>query len=256
MINNFMKSPQANSLAVIVLIALVITWFTSLVLSLRDVPVATDKGWYARLLAVISLLGIPAALDLLQIQGTAFFFAAIVFVVFVLNIVIPILRMTGKLSNSLINGWQKWVIPLSVIGGLAVAGYLTFIEATGTPVMCGPTGGCADVQNSKYAILFGVLPVGVLGLIGYLAILVGWLAWQFGPDASQRIGALSIWGMCIFGVLFSIYLTFLELFVIGATCMWCISSAVLMMILLLVSTPAAQKVLTMTNEEEYSPEPL
>jgi len=110
MINNFMKSPQANSLAVIVLIALVITWFTSLVLSLRDVPVATDKGWYARLLAVISLLGIPAALDLLQIQGTAFFFAAIVFVVFVLNIVIPILRMTGKLSNSLIDGWQKWVI--------------------------------------------------------------------------------------------------------------------------------------------------
>jgi uncharacterized membrane protein len=54
--------------------------------------------------------------------------------------------------------------------------------------------------------------------------------------------------MCIFGVLFSIYLTFLEPFVIGATCMWCISSAVLMIILLLISTPAAQQALAIPDD--------
>jgi uncharacterized membrane protein len=248
MINNFLNAPQANSLAVIVLIALIVTWVTSLLLSLRDVPVPVDKGWFATLLPVFSLLGIPAAVDLLQIKGAAFLFAAIVFVVFGLNILIPVLRMAGKLSNPWFSVWQKWAIPVSILGGIAVAGYLTFIEATAAPVMCGPTGGCAAVQNSRYALLFGVLPVGVLGLIGYLAIFAGWIIWQFGSPAAQKLGALSIWGMCIFGVLFSIYLTFLEPFVIGATCMWCISSAVLMMILLLIATPPAQQALTIPGD--------
>ena len=97
--------------------------------------------------------------------------------------------------------------------------------------MCGPLGGCAEVQSSKYALLFGVLPVGLLGFIGNIAILVGWAVWQFGPPAVKKLAALTIWGMCIFGVLFSIYLTFLEPFVIGATCMWCLSSAVIMIML-------------------------
>jgi uncharacterized membrane protein len=176
---------------------LIVTWFTSLLLSLRDVPVQADKGWFATLLPVFSLLGIPAALDLLQINGVAFIFAAIVFLVFGLNILIPVLRMIGKLSIPLLSVWQKWAIPVSIIGGLAVAGYLTFIEATAAPIMCGPTGGCADVQNSRYAILFGVLPVGVLGLIGYLAIFAGWIVWQFGSPATQKLGALSIWG-CVY----------------------------------------------------------
>jgi uncharacterized membrane protein len=248
MINTFMRSPLANSLAVLVLLALVITWVTSLLLSLRDVPVKSEKGWYATLLPVVSLLGIPATLDLLQIRGLEFLFAAVVLIVFALNILIPVLRITGRSSSSLVKFWQKWAIPVSVIGGLAVAGYLTFIEATAAPIMCGPSGGCAAVQNSKYAILFGILPVGVLGLLGYLAILAGWVVWQFGPRSTQKLGALAIWGMCIFGVLFSIYLTFLEPFVIGATCMWCISSAVMMMILLLISTPAAQQALAIVEE--------
>ena len=44
----------------------------------------------------------------------------------------------------------------------------------------------------------------------------------------------------MFGVLFSTYLTYLEAFVIHATCSWCILSAVLMILLLWVSTPKAQ----------------
>ncbi|RPI89372.1 MAG: vitamin K epoxide reductase family protein [Chloroflexi bacterium] len=248
MIDKFLRFPAGNTLAVIVLIALIITWLTSLVLSLRNVPVRTDKGWYTGILPVFALLGIPATLDLLQTDGITFIFAAVAFVVFALNIFVPVLRMSGKSSHPLVADWSKWAIPISVIGGLVVSGYLTFIETTGTQVLCGPSGGCGDVQSSKYAILFGVLPVGLLGFLGNIGILAGWAVWQFGPAAIKKLSALSIWGMCIFGVLFSTYLTFLEPFVIGATCMWCISSAVLMIVLLLVSTPAAQQALAIADD--------
>ena len=248
MIDKFMQYPAGNTLAVIVLIALVVTWLTSLILALRDVPVPTNKGWYAWLLPIFTVLGIPAAIDLIQTSGVTFIFAAITFVIFVLNIVIPILRIRGTSSYPLVNDWYKWAIPVAVLGGLIVSGYLTFIESTGAPPLCGPLGGCEEVQSSKYAILFGILPVGLLGFMGNVAILVAWAVWQYGPLNVKKLAALAMWGMCVFGVLFSIYLTFLEPFVIGATCMWCISSAVIMIILLLASTPAAQQAFAIADD--------
>jgi uncharacterized membrane protein len=90
--------------------------------------------------------------------------------------------------------------------------------------------------------------MGMFGLAGYIAIIAGWLLWQYGPISLKKTGALSVWGFCMFGVIFSIYLTFLEPFVIGATCMWCITSAVFMILLLLVSTPAAQQAFAINDE--------
>ncbi len=248
MIDKFMRAPAGNTLAVIVLIALIITWLTSLILSLRDVPIRTNKGWYAWLLPVFAVLGIPPAQDLLHTGGLPFVFAAITFAIFVLNIVFSILHMRGKSSQPLITDWYKWAVPITVVAGLVVSGYLTFVETKNIGVSCGPLGGCQEVQASKYAILFGVLPVGLLGFLGNIAILFAWVVWQFGPLNLKKMAALSIWGMCIFGVLFSIYLTFLEPFVIGATCMWCLSSAVVMIILLLVSTPPAQQALAIADD--------
>jgi uncharacterized membrane protein len=248
MIDIFMRSPLPNTLAVLVLIALAVTWVTSIVLSLSSTSRVMENGWFEKLLPVLSILGLPAAWDLLQTQGVTFLFAAIVLIVLLLNIILPILKMAGKTSHPLVMDWYKWSVLLSCLGGLAVAGYLTFIESTGGPVACGPSGGCDTVQNSRYATLFGFLPIGVLGLMGYIAILACWVALHFGPGAIKKLASISIWGMCIFGVLFSIYLTFLEPFVIGATCMWCILSAVLMITLLLLTTPDAQQAFAFTDE--------
>lgn len=250
MIRAFLRSPLPNTLAIVVLVALIITWITSLILSMRDKPIDSNRGWYAVLLPAFSLLGIPAFTDLLQTSGIALAFALVVFVVFLLNIFMPILKTSGRSSSAFVRDWNKWAILISAIGGLAVVGYLTFIESTGGPVACGPSGGCDTVQHSKYSMLFGVLHVGQLGVAGYVAILVAWLAWQFGPQALRKTAVLALWGMCIFGVLFSIYLTTLEPFVIGATCMWCVSSAVLMMLMLLASTPSAQQALSADDEDD------
>jgi uncharacterized membrane protein len=124
----------------------------------------------------------------------------------------------------------SWVIPILSILGLIVASYLSFVEVTETEAVCGPVGDCNTVQQSPYATLLGFLPVGVLGLIGYIAILLGWILKRYSPDQWKNTLAILIWAMALFGVIFSIYLTFLEPFVIGATCLWCITSAVIITI--------------------------
>jgi len=123
--------------------------------------------------------------------------------------------------------WPEWMIPVLSVLGLVVAGYLSYIEVTDTRAICGPVGDCNTVQQSPYATLFGFLPVGILGLLGYVAILGLWMV-QFWVDSLKGISRLGLWIFSLIGLLFSIYLTFLEPFVIGATCAWCLSSAVLM----------------------------
>ncbi len=139
--------------------------------------------------------------------------------------------------------WPNWVIPLLAIVGLGVASYLSYVEATQSVAICGPVGNCNSVQQSPYAHLFGIISIGTLGLVGYLAILLAWIFEQRGPQPWNRYASIAIWGMGWFGVLFSIYLTFLEPFVIGATCMWCITSAIIMTLILLSSTDAAKRAL-------------
>jgi uncharacterized membrane protein len=119
------------------------------------------------------------------------------------------------------------LIPVLSLIGLAVAGYLTYVEMTNTLAICGPVGDCNTVQQSPYAVLFGILPVGLLGLVGYTSIMFFW-ALQLQRSQVGRIARIGLWVLSLIGILVSIYLTFLEPFVIGATCAWCLSSAVIM----------------------------
>ena len=123
-------------------------------------------------------------------------------------------------------------MPLLSIIGLGVAGYLAYVETQQVQAVCGPVGDCNSVQESEFALLFGILPVGVLGLMGYVVILALWAWRRFGRDPwSERFRWL-LPLVVLFGVVFSTYLTFLELFVIRAVCMWCVTSAVTMALLL------------------------
>ena len=132
-------------------------------------------------------------------------------------------------------GAPEWLIPLLSVIGIGVAGYLAYVELNQVEAVCGPVGNCNAVQQSKYATLFGILPIGVMGVMGYLAIIIIWLAKLLNMPGYTRIMSLGLFGVTLFGLLFSIYLTFLEPFVIGATCIWCLSSAVIMTILFLLA---------------------
>jgi uncharacterized membrane protein/thiol-disulfide isomerase/thioredoxin len=137
-------------------------------------------------------------------------------------------------------GWRGWAVPLLAIAGMAVAAYLATVEVKGMEAACGPVGDCNAVQQSPYARLFGVLPIGVLGVLAYAAVLGAWALHQYGAGRLAHWAGLALPALAFFGTLFSIYLTFLEPFVIGATCMWCLSSAALMTALLWITAPRGQ----------------
>jgi uncharacterized membrane protein len=126
-----------------------------------------------------------------------------------------------------------WVAILA-LAGLAVAGYLSYVKLTGSDTVC-PIGRCEAVQHSAYATLAGV-PVSVLGLLTYAAILVLWLWSRMGGG---RTATLLLAGVSLFGTVFSAYLTYLEPFVIQAVCVWCLASAILITVIMLLSVRAA-----------------
>jgi uncharacterized membrane protein len=135
------------------------------------------------------------------------------------------------------------LIPILTIIGLGVALYLTYVETQNVVAVCGPVGDCNAVQASPFAELFGFLPVGLLGALGYVAILVLWFVGLRSEGAVGHLAPLAIFGMALFGVLFSIYLTYLELYIIRAVCIWCLTSAVIMSLVLVLSVGPAVETL-------------
>lgn len=143
-----------DTLAIIVLAVLIISGITSLVLMRRTKPVLTTKSWYTGLLPILALLGLPAIIDLLQTSGITRAFAFVVLIALLLNIIIPVLTFTQKLPSALVVNWFTWSIPVLITAGLVVAGYLTYVEMTAAPAVCGVAiPGCVSVQTSSYAKL-------------------------------------------------------------------------------------------------------
>lgn len=150
-----------------------------------------------------------------------------------------IIQFRKKKMESTKSNWD-WIIPILCAFGFGVAGYLAYVETAQVTAVCGPVGDCNTVQQSEYARLFGIIPIGMIGLVGYAAIVTAWLTARYAKGRITDNATLSMFGMTVFGTLFSVYLTFLEPFIIGATCIWCLTSAVLMTILMLLMVRPAK----------------
>ncbi|HBY96570.1 MAG TPA: vitamin K epoxide reductase [Chloroflexi bacterium] len=122
---------------------------------------------------------------------------------------------------------------LAVAGGL-IAGYLSWVYVSGGRAICAGIGQCEVVQASSYSRFMGV-PVAVLGLVTYLAVLG--LVWLRGRLSGQQaeLALLAQFVLLFVGVAFSAWLTYVELFVIYAICPWCVTSAVIITLLFLVT---------------------
>lgn len=122
---------------------------------------------------------------------------------------------------------RKVIISLTMVG-LFDAGYLSYFKLfSEIELLCGESAGCDVVNNSPYAQVFGV-PVALLGLFYYAAVLFCTLI-----DRKLPVFLLSAAGLA-----FSFYLTYVEVFILHAICFWCVVSALLTIAIFILSTPA------------------
>ena len=107
---------------------------------------------------------------------------------------------------------------LDVIG-LVIALYLSVVELNGGVPVCGPLRGCEEVARSEYSRIAGI-PVAVFGVGLSLVLLTLAVAW-WRTDLYALL--LAHYGLSLAGVIFESYFLYLQLFVIGAVCIWCTS---------------------------------
>jgi uncharacterized membrane protein len=123
---------------------------------------------------------------------------------------------------------------LLALVGLFVALYLTLYKMGVIGELVCAAGSCETVQTSRWSVFLGA-PVAAWGVGYYVVVLVMAIAgtterWEDAPGLSLAMLLLTGWGL-----LFSLWLTWLELFVIHAICQWCVGSATIALALFVVS---------------------
>ena len=129
---------------------------------------------------------------------------------------------------------------LSILG-IAVSGYLVYLHysALNSPCDFSETFQCSLVSRSQYAQIFNI-PVAMFGLLGYLflgTISLSLMKWKFHKFVINHniikkvISTKSLLFFSVIALVFSLYLTYAEFFLIKALCIFClISQAIILTI--------------------------
>jgi uncharacterized membrane protein len=129
---------------------------------------------------------------------------------------------------------------LSAVGA-GIAGTLWWAHRSNIELPCTSGGGCGEVNASRWSHLtFGPMhdvPIALLGLLTYLVLLTLAMA-KMGAEAGRTCRLLHgpLWVLSLFGTCYSWYLQYVAHFQIGAFCIYCFSSAVVMTLLAATAT--------------------
>lgn len=118
--------------------------------------------------------------------------------------------------------WYRVIFGISFLG-LLVAGYLWYLYQQPQSIGCNITGGCETVRVSSFSTFLGV-KVPVWGMLYYLGLCTYAIIKLSLPKLFKYQTHLFLAYVCS-GILFTLYLTYLEVFVIHALCQWCVISA-------------------------------
>lgn len=129
--------------------------------------------------------------------------------------------------------WRK-VAGVTALVGVLDSIYLTILKFSDNKSLCiQGIGDCWSVNTSIYSEIGGI-PIALLGLVAYAAILL--LLWaEQRSHLIQQYADYILFGVTLIGVIYSAYLTYLEIAVIKAICPFCVVSAVAMLILFIYS---------------------
>ncbi len=127
----------------------------------------------------------------------------------------------------------SWVMFVLALIGAADSLYLLIYKLSGNNQMCLGNGGCHNVNFSSYSEIYGI-PVSAIGMAAYIVMAVLILL-EPRIRLLQENGPLLLFGMTLIGVAFSIYLTYLELYVIHAVCPFCVTSAIVISLMFILA---------------------
>jgi uncharacterized membrane protein len=128
-----------------------------------------------------------------------------------------------------------YVLLLLAGAGLMISLYLVTTHYGNQPIACGGVGDCEAVNSSEYASIGGI-PVSLLGVGLYASLFVMALAWIRDPSDDRRV--VAFWGLSLSGAGYAAYLTYVELTILDAICIWCVTSATILITSLVLASTA------------------
>ena len=129
---------------------------------------------------------------------------------------------------------KRMIVATLALAGIFISLYLTLYKIGVIGELSCSIGSCETVNTSKWSRFFG-LPVAAWGLLFYLDVFAIALIGMFPRFENERVISIVLVAETVVGVLFSAWLTYLELAVIHAICIWCVTSAVIVTVILVVS---------------------
>lgn len=122
--------------------------------------------------------------------------------------------------------------------GAAIAAYLTYSHLADEPTVCAGFASCGLVQSSEYSEIAGI-PVALMGLLYFIAMpLLALVRVTSGRDRGAWVAPVAVTA-ALAATGFVAYLTLVEIFVLSAICLWCVSLAALTVASLAVAVWAA-----------------
>jgi uncharacterized membrane protein len=131
---------------------------------------------------------------------------------------------------------DKWLYRASValvVLGLAVSIYMTIFKVLNADAMCLGSGDCSTVNASRYSEVNGI-PVALIGILGYLAI----LATHYFENRNRffkQNSTLMIFGMALTGFVFTVWLIYVEVAILKALCPFCVTSQTAMTLIFMIA---------------------
>jgi uncharacterized membrane protein len=126
------------------------------------------------------------------------------------------------------------IVAALALAGIFISLYLTLYKIGVIGELSCSIGSCETVNTSKWST-FLHLPVAVWGLLFYLEVFAIAVVGTIPRFENEFLFSALLVAEAAFGVLFSAWLTYLELAVIHAICIWCVTSACIVVAILLAS---------------------
>jgi uncharacterized membrane protein len=153
---------------------------------------------------------------------------------------------TEKIAARTNPDWRRIALIVLCLVGIGVSGYLGWTKLANVTVQCMGIGGCEEVNASRWGSIILpigpapglVIPTALLGTAMYVTLLALTLVpFVAALGRLHSLAGQAAFGVAFAGVLYSAYLTYVEIFLIKEICPWCVTSAVTVTLICILCYP-------------------